>query len=255
MECIGKKIMYKCNITGNNFNLNPENRTREGGIAYGFNSRERAIIHCLTNKLKLDCNFFIESPENKSIKGIGMSDSINIEQLLSQKFSYNNTFFHQEPRLDIYNNKHILKYQNLDFIICSEVFEHISPYPSLSIAFDNLHRMLKKDGILVFSVPYNLDNHKEHFPSLYEYKIEKKNNANILINQTINGDQEIFHDLIFHDGDGEILEMRQFSFNSINKYLINANFINIEYHNINEKMNSYGIFWESECSFIITANK
>jgi SAM-dependent methyltransferase len=75
---------------------------------------------------------------------------------------------------DIFDN-------NLDFIISSDVFEHINPLPSIQIAFNNLYKMLKNGGTLIFSVPYNHGEHREHYPNLYNYKIEQVNNEYLLI--------------------------------------------------------------------------
>lgn len=246
--------IYNCNITGKYFTLDNQDMGREKCYKFGFTSRDRALVYCLMHRLGINCsslNYFT----NKDITGIGMSDSHNLSKILSQSFSYTNTFFHQSPYLDIYNTSHVSQYSNLDFIICSEVFEHLSPYPGLSIAFQNLYTMLKKNtGTLVFSVPYNLKEHKEHFPTLYNYHIALQNDQYILNNVTDNGQIEQFKNLCFHGGPGETLEMRQFSKNSITEYLTGAGFNNIIFHNITEDMQRFGIFWELPISLIITAD-
>ena len=40
-------------------------------------------------------------PVLKGIRGFGMSDPPELAQRLAEKFEYTNTFYHQEPRLDI----------------------------------------------------------------------------------------------------------------------------------------------------------
>ena len=40
--------------------------------------------------------------------------------------------------------------------------------------------MLKCGGYVIFSVPFTNGQHKEHYPNLYDYKIELNNNEYIL---------------------------------------------------------------------------
>jgi len=245
---------YFCNITGQYFTLDNQALGREKSYKFGFTSRDRAVIYCLMQKLGIN-TLPLNSFSNKNIIGIGMSDNHYLSRILSQSFSYINTFFHQSPYLDIYNTQHISQYTDLDFIICSDVFEHISPYPGLHIAFQHLYRMLKKNtGVLIFSVPYNTTEHKEHFPSLYDYHIVAENTKYTLHNTTYNGRKEQFTNLCFHDGPGETLEMRQFSQDSIIQYLEKAGFKNITFHNITEDMKRFGIIWEYPTSLIVTGN-
>lgn len=69
-----------------------------------------------------------------------MSDANLYAKLLCKKFSYTNTFFHIEPRLDIANLD--VKWFNFaDFVITSDVFEHVKP--PIPRAFQNLYSMLK----------------------------------------------------------------------------------------------------------------
>lgn len=102
-----------------------------------------------------------------------MSDS-GWATIFEKKFNYINTYYHTSPYLDIYNEEHIINYNNLDFIISSDVFEHINPLPSIQYAFDNLYKILNKGGYIIFSVPFTNGEHHEHFPNLFKYNIEKK---------------------------------------------------------------------------------
>lgn len=249
-------MSYLCNITGKIFSLDNVFVHREGCMAFGYNSRFRAICYIFTKLFYGKCKILSDLETNKDIKGIGMSDA-GWASLLADKFQYTNTFYHTEPYLDIYNETHVQKYKDLNFIISSDVFEHINPYPGLQYAFDNLYKMLKKDGVLIFSVPYTHCEHKEHYPNLYEYKIEQDNNGNyILHNKTIDGQIERFDNLCFHGGPGNVLEMRLFSKSSIIEYLTQSGFSEITFHEIDEDMNKCGIFWGDEkYALIITAKK
>jgi len=248
-----------CNITGNKFDLNDEEKGRELGIRFGFNSRFRAICYVFCKIFYGECKIMNNLKQNKSLKGIGMSDS-GWAQLFEQKFNYVNTFYHTSPFLDIYNTEHLKNYNNLDFIISSDVFEHINPFPSVQTAFDNLYRMLKCGGHIIFSVPFTYGEHKEHYTNLYDYKIVKNdNNEYVLHNTTIDNKIEKFNNLCFHGGPGNVLEMRVFSKKSIISFFENSGFTDIVFYEINDDMNKYGIFWSKDnsnkCSLIVSAKK
>ena len=252
--------MYRCNISGNVFDLPDSEKDRELGCVFGYNNRFRAICYVLSKMLFNDIKIIADLPVDKSIKGIGMSDS-SWAGLCCLKFDYVNTFYHQEPFLDIYNEQHVDNYKSLDFIISSDVFEHINPYPGVQLAFNNLYKMLKKGGFIVFSVPYrNTGDLTEHYPNLYKYSIEKDGDTYILHNTTINNQSEKFTDLCFHGGPGNTLEMRVFSKQSLITYLENSGFVDIVFHDVDNNMNKYGIFWSKDnsthnWSSIISARK
>ena len=251
-------MSYICNITGQQFNLDENEKDRELAIRFGFNSRFRAICYIFCKLFYGECKILDTIEENKNLKGIGMSDS-GWANMFEKKFNYINTFYHTSPYLDIYNLDHVNKYTDLDFIISSDVFEHINPYPSIQLAFNNLYKMLNNGGHLIFSVPYTHDEHKEHYPNLYNYKIKNENDKYVLYNTTIYKKKEVFNNLCFHGGPGNILEMRVFSQKSITKFLLAAGFTDIVFHDIDTDMNKYGIFWckdnINKCSLIISAKK
>ncbi len=249
-------MSYICNITGNRFDLDNTIINREGCVKFGYNSRFRAICYIFTKHFYGECKILCEIPTNKELSGIGMSDA-GWSKYLSEKFNYINTYYHMEEYLDIYNDEHVNKFHNLDFIISSDVFEHINIFPGLQIAFNNLNKMLKNGGILIFSVPYGINiEHKEHYPLLYDYKIINENGNFLLENKTINGEIETYNNLCFHGGPGNVLEMRIFSKDSIIDYLSKSGFHKITFHEITKDMNKYGIFWGNDTTgFIITAIK
>lgn len=252
-------MSFLCNITGNRFDLNDSEKDRELGCRFGFNCRFRAICYVFCKLFYGECKIMTNLKQNKNIKGIGMSDS-GWATIMKEKFNYINTYYHTSPYLDIYNKEQVKKYTDLDFIISSDVFEHINVFPSVQIAFDNLFSMLKCGGCLIFSVPWIYGEHQEHFPNLYQYKIEKNNNGEyVLYNTTIDNKKETFYDLCFHGGPGNTLEMRLFSKKSIISFLKKSGFIDIIFYDITEDMNKYGIFWSqngmNDTSLIISAKK
>ncbi len=251
-------MSYQCNITGQSFDLEENEKDREGGVRFGFNCRFRAICYVLCKCLYGECRVLKNLPDHQPITGIGMSDS-GWAAILAQKFHYTNTFYHQPPFLDICQDSHVEQYRALDFIVSSDVFEHVDPHPSLQRAFDNLAKMLKVGGSLVFSVPYTFGEHVEHFPRLYDYRISLEDNEYVLRNRTIDGEVEEFRNLCFHGGPGHVLEMRVFSKKSVTAFLENAGFVNITFHEVDADMEQCGIFWSrnsaNSCSLIISAQK
>ena len=114
-------------------------------------------------------------PVDKGIEGIGLSDADAYAVPLADKFDYANTFFHAEPRLDI-AEADIERYGGCDFIVASDVFEHVAP--PVSRAFENAHRLLKSGGKLIFTVPFTLEDATvEHFPDLFDWSIVEEQGA------------------------------------------------------------------------------
>ena len=192
----------------------------------GSTVRWRQIIHLLSVELFGHSIALPDFPERPDLKGIGMSDWDGYSEPLANKCNYQNTYFHQEPRLDITNIDPALEGQ-FDFVISSEVFEHV-PTP-VSRAFDNVHRLLKPGGVLIFTVPYILTGETiEHFPELYDYQLIETDGRYILKNVTQTGVTQVFEDLIFHGGDGATLEMRVFSESSLIEQFQQAGFQDIK---------------------------
>ncbi len=175
----------------------------------GSNARIRWVVHALSMGLFGESLVLPDFPVAKRISGIGMSDWGTMARLLPEKLDYANTFYHMEPKLDITRPgpEHIGRY---DFVIASEVFEHVPP--PIGLAFENLARLLKPRGFVVFSVPWMPEEQtREHFPDLHDWRIEQRDGRHVLLNTTADGRAQFFDDLVFHGGPGQTLEMRLFS--------------------------------------------
>ena len=244
--------MPVCIITGQAFSdVNENEKHRELCVRFGYNSRFRAVCYVLTQHLCGKPCVLASMPPMKHIRGIGMSDGAWAD-LCAHKFDYVNTFLHREPQLDICDSSQALSYQNLDFIISSDVFEHIPPRPGLSAAFSNLYGMLRPGGTLIFSVPYsNGSHHREHYPDLCNYRVDMSTRT--LHNTTAGGQSQVFRDLVFHGGEGATLEMRVFSKSSVLSFLQSAGFVDIHFHAVTKDMEEHGIFWHSDDSYVISA--
>ncbi|HEX5631825.1 MAG TPA: class I SAM-dependent methyltransferase, partial [Gemmatimonadales bacterium] len=86
-------------------------------------------------------------PEDRGVKGLGMSDWAGYAEPLAAKLDYVNTFYHREPRLDITDLPAEME-GRYRFLLSSDVFEHIPP-AGLEAAFRNSRRLLADDGFFV----------------------------------------------------------------------------------------------------------
>jgi SAM-dependent methyltransferase len=247
-------IWYKCNICGgkNRKTLSELGRETNSCSGCGSTVRMRSIIYLLSMELFSSGKTISSFPIRKDIKGIGMSDWIGYASRLEKKFNYVNTYYHKEPRLDI-SDIHGWNEDTYDFIISSDVFEHVAP--PVSKSFKNAYSLLKPGGIFIFSVPFTIENSTtvEHFPDLHDYEIDYKSNKPLLRNTTKEGKKQIFSDLVFHGGEGDTLEMRVFSKSSLLKNLEEVGFVDIRIRDENDL--NFGIYWKSEYSIPITARK
>ncbi len=220
-------LRFTCNICGRENERPRDSFGRETPSCDGCGSsvRARALIHMLARELFGADLALPDFPVVKSIRGIGLSDSCH-DKLLAEKLDYRNTHYHKEPRFDIVNMdpSHAGAY---DFLISSEVFEHVEP-PART-AFDNAFRALKPSGVLLLTVPYTLDNATaEHFPELYEYGLAQLGERYVLVNRRRDGQVEVFEDLCFHGGPGSTLEMRRFSERDLRALVAGAGFLSLE---------------------------
>jgi SAM-dependent methyltransferase len=210
MEHFGQ-LIFKCNICGSTCRHAAATLSREVSSCFscGTTVRVRGIIHALSCALYGRAIPLPDFPVNKEIAGIGMSDWDGYAVPLAEKFAYRNTYLHQEPFFDITQTAETDD-SSVDFIISTEVFEHVRP--PVSRAFENARRMLKPGGALIFSVPYALTGSTiEHFPQLHDFRIEDRSGQRVLVNTTAGGEVQEFPNLVFHGGDGDTLEMRLFS--------------------------------------------
>jgi len=229
-----KFLKFYCNICGKVSNSPyPIIYQREISSCYycGSSLRGRSIIHLLSVDLYGKSLSIPEFPKTNLV-GIGMSDMNTYAIPLSKVLKYTNTFLHKEPKLDITSITSNIK-ESYDFIICSDVFEHVKP--PIQIAFDNLYALLKPGGICIFTVPYKDSGETiEHFPNLHNYRFKKIDGKQVLHNKIKNGTEEIYDKIVFHGGEGSLLEMRLFSKPSLIENLLKAGFKNIKVYDYNQ---------------------
>ncbi len=245
---------FVCNICGAwNSRKNPQIDREAASCAQCLSSvRYRSIIHLLTNELFGRSMTLQEVPKLKQVRGLGMTDWWGYDGILSDRFTYSNTFYDREPRLDILHPgpEHTGQY---DFILSSEVFEHV--HPPVEEAFANVVRLLKPNGFFILTVPYVADEDVtvEHFPSLNDYKIVEIGDEFVLVNRTKEGPLETFRDLKFHGGPGNTLELRLFGERDLERKLLAAGFR--ETAVLKENNAQFGVQWHEPWSRPIIARK
>jgi SAM-dependent methyltransferase len=245
-------LVFKCNICGTGCCAPVSSLNREEASCHGCGStvRMRGVVHTLSIALFEKSMAIEDFPVRKDITGIGMSDWDPYAERLREKFSYKNTFYHKNPRLDITS---ITKEdeETLDFIISTDVYEHVCP--PVEIAFNNTFRMLRPGGVFVFSVPYTLEDVTiEHFPELHDWKLEKRDQW-ILQNTTSDGRIQEFNNLVFHGGEGETLEMRVFCEKHLMQLLSDAGFSPVSI--MKDPDFTHGVYWPCQWSLPVLARK
>jgi SAM-dependent methyltransferase len=244
---------FECNVCGaqNESDGDVADRERATCGSCGSSMRYRSVILVLSRvlfgkELRLD-----EFPRLKSVRGVGISDSDVYADRLADRFHYTNTYYHREPRLDL-SRPDRTEFGQFDFIICSEVLEHVPP--PVDGAFRTLASLLKESGVLILTVPYSLESKTvEHFPNLHEATLADINGRTVLVNHSGNGGYEVFDDLVFHGGAGSTLEMRLFSEADLRARLATAGFANVRIEGSGSRR--FGVVYDSPCSLPIVASK
>lgn len=240
----GPAMDFVCNICGGTNRAAPvaqvQGRETPSCRHCGSILRFRAVLHALSMELYGRALVVEGFPTDKSIAGLGMSDHETYARKLARKLDYANTFYHDEPRLDItaIPADAVGRYR---FLISSDVFEHI-PLFALDAAFRNSRRLLRDDGFFLFTVPYvKTGETREHFPRLHDFRIEQTGGRYVLRNKTAEGEEETFENLVFHGGPGSTLEMRRFSEADLLRRLKAAGFSSI--HLYEGPVPDFGILW------------
>lgn len=249
------EIRFQCNICGARCSTKGEELQREQVSCLECNStpRVRAVVRALSVELFGESLPLPDFPVKKELRGLGMTDSEGYAKRLAEKFSYENTYLHQEPYLDISASEIAPeRLGSSDFIISSEIFEHVAP--PVQKAFQNTFKMLKPGGAFILTVPYGLDAETvEHFPDLNDYTIIEENGSYRLRNVTTDGVVQEFHDLVFHGGPGSTLEMRIFCEAALLEHLKGAGFEKITVYRKPDFL--HGVWWPEPWAFPISARK
>jgi SAM-dependent methyltransferase len=221
-----QKTSFVCNVCGTSNRIPHEKLGRESGgcVKCGCYGRLRAMMYGVTSQFSPGEPILAAMDPRKDIRGIGCSDwgymdartgiTRGYADLLAKKFDYVNTFYDQDPQLDLCNvDWSRWPSDSIDFITCTDVLEHVEP--PVDRAFENMRRLLKPSGVVILTVPCTTRSANEHFPNLHSWRIETDGEKRTLINQRRDGVVERYDNLCFHGGVGSTLEFRVFSRQSI----------------------------------------
>jgi SAM-dependent methyltransferase len=247
-------VEFTCNICGALNQCAKELLTREASTcsACGSNVRTRSLMWLLSLELFGTALTLPDFPRIKSLRGIGMTDWNEYARRLGEKFDYRNTFYNREPKFDI-TKPPPEEFGRYDFLISSEVFEHVLPPPER--AFENAHRLLKPGGVLILTVPYSLESTlQEHYPDIHEFGFAQVGEAVVLVNRTRTGELQLFEQPVFHGpGAGKALELREYTEAEVKRMLAAAGFADVRIHTENNP--AYGIAYPEKWSLPVVARK
>jgi len=247
----GAAIPFRCNLCGtpNTGTLAALSRETLTCTHCGSNVRFRAMAYLVTREVLGRALALPDVPVRKDIAGIGLSDAHAYAQPLAEKFDYENTYYHTDPRVDI-SNIDEARVGRYDFLIASDVFEHV--LPPVARAFENARRLLKPGGKFIFTVPFTLEPEtREHFPDLHDWSLAETDGTWTLTNRTRDGREERFSELVFHGGPGSTLEMRVFSRAALERAFREAGFARVRI--ASEPYLPFGIHWPEPWSVPMVA--
>jgi SAM-dependent methyltransferase len=231
-----------CSICGKIFFF--KDLSREGTPCKNCGSywRTRSVIDAIKLKYNFDKRVaFKHIKPDFSLKTLGMTDDTSITTSMPTKFMHTNSFYNEFPRVDLLNLNEEL-FECFDLVICTDVFEHIPN--NVEKAFLNLYKIVKKNGLLVFSVPLipvrnkaydrNWDSkkievnqiHKEYYPGLTNWEHIDANNS--IRWEDSNSEIHLNDEPEFHGGEGLTLTFRLFSKDSVESFLQSVGFRGVE---------------------------
>ncbi len=248
----GECIAAQCSICGNSYEINTNWNAREGHLCghCGASGRSQAIAHLVATEIFQRKIPLEKIKPRKDIKIIGLSDGRIYADILSKIANYTNSFFHQEPFLDI--TAPPAKWENeFDGLISADVFEHVIGEPSA--AFAGAFKIIKPGGCLILTVPFiNEGPYIEHYPGITGYTSEQRDGKWIAHIQYSDNRMVTDYTPRFHGGPGKTLEVRLFNRARIEEELIRAGFVDIKFYDAN--IPEFGVNW-SRPSRPITARK
>jgi SAM-dependent methyltransferase len=217
----------------------------------GSSVRYRSVMYLLGRGLYHANRRLSEFKPDKSIRGVGLSDWFGYAERLEPIFDYSNTYYHQEPRLDI-TAPQAEMLGKLDFLISSDVFEHV--LGPIQRAFDSAFALLKPGGHMVFTVPFVPDGRtEEHYPNARDYRVVNFDDRLCVVTLDDKGSFAVDSTPIFHGGGGQTLELRCFGERDLQEHLTKAGFSDISV--LQQPVPAFGLYFPLPWSLPILTRK
>ena len=247
------QLSFVCNICSSACTASNSDLHREEPSCRKCNSnvRFRSVIAALSCELHGRSLALDDFPPTPHIIGLGTSDWEGYAMRLRRVLRYDNTYYDEQTRLDIMAPVPAALAGSCDFIVSSDVLEHVAP--PIELALSHLKEILKPGGVLVLTVPMKATGSTvEHFPDLHEYEVVSLGEDPVLVNRTRSGDLQVFDNLIFHGGPGLTLEMRMISLPHLLEQLSQVGFVGIT--EFNQSIPEHGIEWIEPSTWPILAH-
>jgi SAM-dependent methyltransferase len=247
---VEQPVAFTCNVCGAYHRVEAF-ATEPATCACGSNVRVRALLYLLSMELFGRALTAADFPRLKSVRGMGMTDKPGYAAILADKFDYTNTYYDRPPQFDS-TARHPELYGSYDFILSADVLEHVAP--PVERPLEEIASLLKPHGFLAATVPCTPDDAmREHFPELHEYRVVRLGSADVLVNRRRDGSLEAREDLVFHEGPGAVLEMRQFGRTGLRAKLLAAGFREVIF--LRDDVPEAGILFDRDVSQPLIARK
>lgn len=200
---------WTCIVCGERHAAVPDDVRREGAFCSGCTStlRNRATVLALMYGLAHEPRPISDLPEDWSRRGVGCSDHFATASRLPTRLSYTNTYHQRFPKIDILDPPEDLLRDGVEFVICSNVMEHVEPPHAYGYA--GLYAMLRPGGFAVVSLPvFDQPATVEHYPGMTSYELL---DGPVVRWVDAHGDQHIDADPEMHEGEGLVLAFRRFA--------------------------------------------
>jgi SAM-dependent methyltransferase len=233
-------IDFACNICGRANTAVGMHRELAPCAQCGSNARFRAMMVGLSLGLFGQVLPLPKMIADRGIRGWGCSDAEIYANRLVELFDYTNTFLHTEPRADIGDAATLEIFRGCQFILCSDVLEHVLVNPVDAIA--NMYDCLTPDGCLILSAPsYAMQASVEKYPTLRGFSVVAIGGRHAVVYETATGALGFDPDPVFHGGPGSVLEMRLFGHEALLREIRNVGFRRVDM--VGDEAQPFGAVW------------
>ncbi|MSX34844.1 MAG: methyltransferase domain-containing protein [Actinobacteria bacterium] len=187
----------------------------------GSSWRTRATALLIMRGLGIEPRPMLELEPDHRRHGLGISDNPEMARFFYRCFNYSNSQLDVHPIVDLLNPQSSM--QGLyDFVICSDVLEHVPPSAERAIA--SLASFLRPGGIAMVSVPVSGGETEEYYPDITDWSMLDGE----LHWTDASGASHIDNDPEIHGGDGLTIAFRTWGAEDFERAVLSNGFSSIE---------------------------